>query len=71
MIDEYDYIDLIDSSTTSSVVFPECSIIGVSHHGGVGWCLYQDRFSVLLLYIYLIGAHFYILYVFFVVRFFI
>ena len=55
MIDEYDYIDLIDSSNTSSVAFPECSSVGVSRHGGVGWVpLLDSLLCFIIIYIYLI-----------------
>ena len=57
MIDEYDYIDLIDSSTTSSVAFPECSSVGVSHHGGVGWVPLSGSFlCFIIIYIFDMGS---------------
>ena len=35
--DESEYIDLVDSSATFYVTFPECSVVGVPPRGGVGW----------------------------------
>ena len=46
----FDLIDPVGIVSASSIVHPECSVVGMSHHAGVGWI----PLTYIYIYIYIL-----------------